>query len=192
MILAVFDAFDDNSDGIIDIEYLGIVLRASGLIITEKDIVDIGKEADPEDRGEIDLGKFFVVAARHFRDLKAVESCARKAFGKISKSNMVSGHDDIPLAALRNMLISRGGEQFVESEVEEFMKDVQAISDRKRGTVSVKALVQYTFGDVPIAELSDMVASTTKSKSHDGDSIKTSMKGPSMKGASRKGTSTRG
>jgi hypothetical protein len=166
---------------------LGIVLRASGLIITEKDIVHISKEADPEDRGEIDLGKFFVIAARHFRDLKPIESCARKAFGKISKSNMVSGHDDIPLAALRNMLISRGGEQFVESEVEEFMKDVLAIADRKRSTVSVKALVQYTFGDVPIAELSEMVKATTKHKSHDGDSVRTSMKGTSLRGTSTRG-----
>lgn len=180
--LAVFDAYDDNSDGIIDIQYLGTALRASGLIITEKDIVEIGKEADPEDRGEIDLGKFFVIAARRFRDLKPIESCARKAFGKISKSNMVSGHDDIPLAALRNMLLSRGGEQFVESEVEEFMKDVQAISDRKRSTVSVKALVQYTFGDVPFEELAEMVSSTTKHTIHDGDSVRTSMRGTSTRG----------
>lgn len=179
--MTVFDAFDDNCDGIIDIQHLGIVLRASGLIITEKDIVDISKEADPEDRGEVDLGKFFVVAARHFRDWKPVESCARKAFGKISKSNMVSGHDDIPLAALRNMLLSRGGEQFVESEVEDFMKDVQAISDRKRSTVSVKALVQYTFGDVPISELSEIAAATMKHKSHDGDSVRTSYKGTSSR-----------
>lgn len=165
----VFDAFDDNCDGIIDVQYLGIVLRASGLILTEKDIMDITKEADPEDRGEIDLGKFFVIAARRFRDWKPTEQSARKAFYKISKSNMVSGHDDIPLAALRSMLISKGGEQFVESEVEDFMKDVHAISDKKKSTVSVTALVQYTFGDVAFEELVENAPSTTRRKSLDGD-----------------------
>lgn len=165
----VFDAYDDNCDGIIDIQYLGVVLRASGLILTEKDITDISKEADPEDRGEIDLGKFFVVAARRFRDWKPIEQSARKAYLKISKSNMVSGQDDIPLAALRSMLISRGGEQFVEAEVEDFMKDVQAISDKKKSTVSVTALVQYTFGDTAFEELVEQASSTTRRKSLEGD-----------------------
>ena len=153
IILAVFDAYDDNCDGIIDIQYLGVVLRASNLILTEKDIVDIIKKADPEETGEIGLGKFFVIAARRFRDLAPIEKMARKAFTKISKSNMVSGKDDIPLAALRNVLIARGGEQFIESEVEDFMKYVHVISDRKRSTVSVLNLVAYVFEDESIEVL---------------------------------------
>ena len=44
----VFDAYDDNRDGIIDIQYLGVVMRASGLILTDKDIVNITRDADPE------------------------------------------------------------------------------------------------------------------------------------------------
>lgn len=136
--------------------------------MTEKDIVDISKDADPEDRGEIDLGKFFVITARHYRDLKAIEASAKKAFQKISKSNMVSGQDDIPIAALRSMLISRGGEPFIEPEVEEFMKDVQAISDKKKSTVSVKALVQYIFGEVSIEEIAEKVS--MKSRYGDSDS----------------------
>ena len=172
----VFDAFDDNCDGIIDIQHLGVILRACGLILTEKDVADISKDADPDDRGDLDLGKFFVIAARHHRDLKAIETSARKAFHKISKSNMVSGQDDIPIAALRSMLISRGGEPFIEPEVEEFMKDVQVISDKKKGTVSVKALVQYIFGDVPIEEIAEK-ASMTKSRYGDNDSAKISRRG---------------
>lgn len=123
-------------------------MRASGLILTDKDIVDITKKADPEDRGEIDLGKFFIIIARRFRDLDPVVSMARKSFNKISKSNMVSGQDSIPLAALRGVLTTRGGEQFAEAEVEEFMKEVQLISDRKRSTISVKKLTHKVFPEL--------------------------------------------
>ena len=138
-------------------------MRASGLILTDKDIADTTRDADPEDRGEIDLGKFFVIVARRFRDWKPIEAAARKAFTKISKSNMVSGVDDIPLHALRNVLTSRGGEPFAELELEEFMKAVQVISDKKRNTVSVKSLVQYTFGDVSFEELAEKASISRRS-----------------------------
>jgi Ca2+-binding EF-hand superfamily protein len=63
--LTVFDAYDDRSDGTIDIQHLGIVLRASGLIVTNQDIKDIAEDADPSSTGIIDLGQFFVVVARY-------------------------------------------------------------------------------------------------------------------------------
>lgn len=137
-------------------------MRASGLILTDKDIVTITRDADPEDLGTIDLGKFLVIVARRFRDWKPIEAAARKAFTKISKSNMVSGADDIPLHALRSVLMGRGGEQFLELELEEFMKDVNVISDKKKGTVNVKALAQYTFGDVSFEELAQKAISSRR------------------------------
>ena len=76
---------------------------------------------------------------------------------------MVSGVDDIPLHALRNVLTSRGGEPFAELELEEFMKAVQVISDKKRNTVSVKSLVQYTFGDVSFEELAEKASISRRS-----------------------------
>jgi hypothetical protein len=33
---------------------------------------------------------------------------ARRAFTKISKNNMVTGNDDLPLSALRNVLLGKG------------------------------------------------------------------------------------
>lgn len=67
------------------------MLRSIGLIITESDIVKIEKEADPEKRGEFELGSFFVIAARRFRDHETVEGAARKSFSKMNRTNLISG-----------------------------------------------------------------------------------------------------
>jgi hypothetical protein len=67
------------------------MLRAIGLIMTDADIVNLEKDVDPENRGEFELGSFFVTAARRFRDQDSVESAAKKAFSKMSKSTLISG-----------------------------------------------------------------------------------------------------
>jgi hypothetical protein len=88
---AVFDIYDDDFDGVVGIKYLGTMLRAIGLIMTDADIVNIEKDADPEKRGEVELGYFFVIAARRFRDQDSIELAAKKAFSKMSKSTLISG-----------------------------------------------------------------------------------------------------
>lgn len=88
---SVFDTYDDDFDGIVGIQHFRTMLRAIGLIMTDGDIVNLEKDVDPENRGEFELGSFFVTAARRFRDQDSVESAAKKAFSKMSKSNLISG-----------------------------------------------------------------------------------------------------
>jgi Ca2+-binding EF-hand superfamily protein len=87
----VFDAYDDDFDGVVSISHLETMLRAIGLILTRTDIAEMKKEIDVENRGAFELGAFFVIAARKFRDEHTVDAQARKAFLKISKSTLISG-----------------------------------------------------------------------------------------------------
>jgi hypothetical protein len=87
----VFDAYDDGFDGVVSISHLEIMLRAVGLILTGRDIAKMKKEIDVVNRGAFELGAFFVIAARKFRDERTVDAEAKKAFLKISKNTLISG-----------------------------------------------------------------------------------------------------
>eukprot|EP00596_Hydrurales_sp_CCMP1899_P006002 CAMPEP_0119053504 /NCGR_PEP_ID=MMETSP1177-20130426/74468_1 /TAXON_ID=2985 /ORGANISM="Ochromonas sp, Strain CCMP1899" /LENGTH=208 /DNA_ID=CAMNT_0007033473 /DNA_START=128 /DNA_END=754 /DNA_ORIENTATION=+ len=150
----VFDIYDDDFDGIVGIKYLGTMLRAIGLIMTDADIVNIEKDADPEKRGEVELGYFFVIAARRFRDQDSIELAAKKAFSKMSKSTLISGEDDIQISAIKTMLMQRGGETLSESDLDAYMKIVEMLSyNTEKSKVSIKKLVRYMFDNKSIEEM---------------------------------------
>lgn len=71
------------------------MLRAIGLILTESDMAQIKEDIHLNranvHEGAFELGPFFVIAARKFRDQHTVEIQAKKAFLKISKRNQISG-----------------------------------------------------------------------------------------------------
>lgn len=147
---AVFDAYDDDFDGVIDIENLGVVLRAGGLILTEADIKKICDEVDPEEKGTLALSDYFIIMARKYRDLPVVEQAAQTAFTKISKAAMIfKEKEDIPVTSIRNILIGKGGDMFSEKEVEDVMRYVNQLADTKAGTISMKVLQDWIFGRKP-------------------------------------------
>ena len=149
----VFDAFDDDFDGVIDIQYLGLAMRAGGLILTEKDIESLTSEYDPEEKGVISLPNFFVLMARKMRDISIMEDSVKKAFKKSSKATLISGSDDYNITALRNILIGKGGDVFSETELDDFIRDATALSDQKAGTISLQVLLSWVMCEVPYAKL---------------------------------------
>jgi len=54
----IFNLFDQNRDGHIDLEEMGFVLRSMGFRLTENQVGDIFKEADTNQDGKIDLEEF--------------------------------------------------------------------------------------------------------------------------------------
>jgi hypothetical protein len=67
----------------------------------------------------------------------------------------------------------KGGEPLSGFEIEEFMKDVEVIADRKNSSVSCQALIQYTFGDSPLEDLVLATEASGKYSHFSGDSSKT-------------------
>ena len=128
-------------------------MRAGGLILTEKDIVSLTSEYDPEEKGVISLPNFFVLMARKMRDLTIMEDSVKKAFKKSSKSTLITGSDDYNITALRNILIGKGGDVFNETELDDFIRDATALSDQKSGTISLQVLMSWVMCEVPYAKL---------------------------------------
>jgi Ca2+-binding EF-hand superfamily protein len=149
----VFDAYDDDFDGVIDIQYLGMCMRAAGLILTEKDVIKLTSEYDPEEKGVISLANFFVLMARQMRTVEVLEMNVLHASKKMSKQTIIAGTNEINITALRNMLVGKGGEQLNETELDDFMRDITQLSDKKKGTVHFETFSKWIMREVPFATL---------------------------------------
>lgn len=149
----VFDAYDDDFDGVIDIQYLGVCMRAAGLILTEKDVIRLTSEYDPEEKGVISLSNFFVLMARQMRTVSVLETNVLSAVKKISKQTIITGSNDINVTALRNVLVGKGGEQLNETELDDLMRDITQLSDKKKGTVPFDTFRKWILREVPFSTL---------------------------------------
>ena len=149
----VFDAYDDDFDGVIDIQYLGVCMRAAGLILTEKDVIKLTSEYDPEEKGVISLANFFVLMARQMRTVAILETNVLHAVKKISKQTIIAGASDINVTALRNVLVGKGGEQLHETELDDLMRDITQLSDKKKGTVPYETFSKWILREVPFETL---------------------------------------
>lgn len=75
-----FDVFDENCEGEIETKYVGTLLRAFGLLPTEKEMEGILDLIQSFTKGDkVDLGTFFIVMARLLRDSGDVENAAKMA-----------------------------------------------------------------------------------------------------------------
>jgi len=149
----VFDAFDDDLDGVIDIQHLGLAMRAGGLILTEKDVVRLTSEYDPDEKGVISLATFFVLMARNMRDIAVIEDNVRKAFKKMSKATLISGADEVNLpTVVRNVLMSKGGDVLNETDMDDFMRDASQLAD-KNGAMKMSTLEKWVMREVPFTQL---------------------------------------
>jgi Ca2+-binding EF-hand superfamily protein len=132
------------------LEFLGTALRAGGLLITEKDIERIKPDIDPQNRGVIELGTFFITMARLKRDAESVDGAVVTAFEKISKDFLVKGEKKIAPSILRSVLFARGGDVLTEKELDDFAKKIDAISDKKDGTIDLDDLKDVILNNVSI------------------------------------------
>ena len=123
----VFDAHDDDYDGIIDTAYLGVAMRAAGLLVSNEEIAESIKALEiesPHTAGTIEMSRFFILVATKFRDAGEIDKAAAAAFKGIYTDPTDALSKRIPLKAFRSKISASGGEQFSEEEAEAFTRSI--------------------------------------------------------------------
>eukprot|EP01038_Epipyxis_sp_PR26KG_P009495 gene9495-12791_t len=121
----VFDCYDDECVGEMDLKHLGVALRAAGLILTDKEISETTRKFSQDHNEErIDLGNFFIIFAKAFNDQNEIISNCRKNLDKISfmKEDPLKPTNPQVQVVLLDKLIGSGGELLNDDEEEEFIK----------------------------------------------------------------------
>ena len=119
----IFSLYDEKADGYIKITDVGSALRTANCLISELEISELRKELDPDNRGKIDLGTFFIVAARKLRD-NAPNEKVSAAVRKIHTQTSLSGGEAgmIPVSVIASALQVRGGEPVDEEVLNKFLR----------------------------------------------------------------------
>lgn len=152
----VFDAHDDDYDGIIDTAFLGVAMRAAGLLVTNEEIAESIKALEiesPHTAGTIEMSRFFILVATKFRDAGEIEKAAAAAFKGIYTDPTDALSKKIPLKALRNKISASGGEQFTEEEAETFTRAIPRKFLTPDGVNAVfDDLIAFVLDDLPSLE----------------------------------------
>lgn len=117
-----FSLFDKDGDGIIDINFLGLLVRSLNQYPTELEVEEMKKEVDPESTSKIDFPEFLSLMARRMKDTDPEEELL-EAFRVIDKSNSRF----INTEELRHNLTSNG-EKFSTDEAQEMIEEAMKIS----------------------------------------------------------------
>ena len=83
----MFDVFDEDCDGLLEQKHFATALRATGLIISEKEVSEILSKVDPDKSGFIEMGDFYIQVARKFRDKGEIEKSIKDALHNLSFFN---------------------------------------------------------------------------------------------------------
>merc|ERR1712021_105216 len=117
-----FSLFDKDGDGIIDINFLGLLVRSLNQYPTELEVEEMKKEVDPESTSKIDFPEFLSLTARRMRDTDPEEELL-EAFRVIDKNNQGFIHSE----ELRHFL-TLNGEKFSTEEAQEMITEATQIS----------------------------------------------------------------
>ena len=119
----VFDVFDDDYDGVIDLKYLGTAMRAVGVLISNDDLEATIKELAGEGlTSTIEMSRFFILVATKLRDAGDAEKKTKAAWKGIYTDPNDPLMKRIPLKALRTKLSSSGGEPIEDDMLDLFMR----------------------------------------------------------------------
>lgn len=119
-VFSVFDLLDDDLDGYIDSKELGTAMRACGLLPNERNVEILIREYDPKGSGVIDLGSFFIIMARGWRDKGEKDFTTRAAIRQLLFEKLVSDDKErrfMTAQTLRNVATDVTGEPITEDEV---------------------------------------------------------------------------
>jgi len=156
----VFDAHDDDYDGVMETKYLGVAMRAAGLLISNKEIEDtiVALELEnPALVGKIELSRFFILMALKFRDAGDIEKTGVTAFKGMYTDPQDALSKKIPLKIFRTKISSRGGEPFTEEEAEAFTRLIPRKFLTSDGTAAIyDELINFVMEDLPDLQKSDM------------------------------------
>lgn len=147
--LAVFDVYDTDYDGLMDICHIGELMRVVGLYPSEKDIADMVKELDNNKEGKISLGAVFIHVARCFRDIGEIETSTKNSLKKLSheiesrgeKVRLISTHN------LSSTISDQVGEPLTEEETDDFIKSIPKRMHSLEGDIKLDEFVDYLMSD---------------------------------------------
>jgi Ca2+-binding EF-hand superfamily protein len=121
----VFDVFDDDYDGIIDIRNLAPAMRALGLLPTESSIRDDIAELDASGSGKLEMGTFFAFIAKKMRDIEATEVSSKTAFMTLSHGDTKDESAKlVNIQTLVSALTDENGEPLSVAEVDQFIQSL--------------------------------------------------------------------
>ena len=135
-------------DGILEIKYLGTIMRAGGLLLTEEDVTNIIKEYDPENTNTIDIGTYFVLMARLSREKMEVEEAAKFAIKKLVKDALIVSDGaklNINFQTIKTSIQQKGGDKISDNEMELILSDLEIIGDKKTQTIDINDLTDWCF-----------------------------------------------
>ena len=121
----IFGLFDEKADGYMKRSDLGNALRTANCLVSEVEIADLLEEVDPDNKGRLDLGSFFIVAARKLRDNtpnKKITEAVRKLCMQTSFTGGDSNSSLIPVSVLSSIAQVRGGEPVDEEIMNKFLR----------------------------------------------------------------------
>ena len=147
----VFDAYDDDCDGVIGMEFLGSAMRASGLLISDQEISDVKKALELEGVvSSIELGRFFILMATKFRDAGDMEKTVATAFRSIYNDPDDPLTKDIPLKVLRLKFSASGGEPFSEEQMDAWLRDIPpSLLSTDGNKADFDGLINWVLQDLP-------------------------------------------
>jgi len=119
----VFEVFDKDRDGKIAIHELGLCLRALGNCPTEKEMLGLIKDADPQDSGKFDLKTFEKVAGT-----KGLRTVSKDELLSAFKAWDKEENGYINVAELRHALTSFG-EPLKDNEAEMILTEAGATNE---------------------------------------------------------------
>jgi Ca2+-binding EF-hand superfamily protein len=131
----LFDAFDKDHSGSIDVEELTAGLRVIGCNPTVAEIQTILKEADDNGNGQLEFDEFCYVMSRYQKSAEDVETDLLEAFMFFDKD----GDGSISREEMTAVLTKRGLEKTTDVEAEKLF--AEADTD-KNGLISYRELVQ--------------------------------------------------
>mmetsp|Transcript_10073 Transcript_10073/g.9027 ORF Transcript_10073/g.9027 Transcript_10073/m.9027 type:complete len:220 (+) Transcript_10073:16-675(+) len=159
----IFDALDDDYDGIISIDLLNDALRASGVLISNKELenltAEVITELDPyrtssTDSLKLDLSTFMMYVTKKLRDTSSLEKMTAAAFAKLYIS-IDSDGSEIPLTNLRSVLSSYGGELLTEEEMDTIVFQLKNSGKVSLATNTVKTQDLIALINQPLQDIID-------------------------------------
>lgn len=135
---SIFYLVDQDKDNQIDINEVGVTLRALGIYLSQDDILQITKEIDPSNTGKVNYEKLKEVYINRLSTNKTVNDLV-KAFKSFDKNNT----ETININDLKHGLMVLG-EPLSEYEFKLLLEEANCEND---GTIDYIKLSEKIFGE---------------------------------------------
>lgn len=115
----VFTLFDKNTDGLVNTQEIGMMVRALKINPTEQEVIDMMKDVDPNNTGSFDQNALISWVARHQQQAETLEEMI-EALNYLDQD----GNGKLPVSSFRYSM-TKLGEMMAEHEVEEILTDLE-------------------------------------------------------------------